>query len=55
MAQATNNNLKVWFEFRGGEFGLAPLTVEEANLRFWSVFFLGKDGSICHGFEITGG
>ena len=27
--QATNNNLKVWFEFRGGEFGLAPLTVEE--------------------------
>ena len=39
MAQATNNNLKVWFEFRGAEFGLAPLTVEEVDLRFWSGFF----------------
>lgn len=27
--QATNNNLKIWFEFRGAEFGLAPLSVEE--------------------------
>ncbi|CAJ1355415.1 unnamed protein product [Effrenium voratum] len=27
--QATNNNLKLWFEFRAAEFGLAPLSVEE--------------------------
>lgn len=27
--QAANNNLKIWFEFRGAEFGLAPLSVEE--------------------------
>eukprot|EP00931_Biecheleriopsis_adriatica_P059044 TRINITY_DN35269_c0_g1_i1.p1 TRINITY_DN35269_c0_g1~~TRINITY_DN35269_c0_g1_i1.p1 ORF type:complete len:1384 (-),score=308.98 TRINITY_DN35269_c0_g1_i1:77-4015(-) len=27
--QATKNNLKVWFEFRAAEFGLAPLPVEE--------------------------
>ncbi|CAE8641003.1 unnamed protein product [Polarella glacialis] len=27
--QASHNNLKLWFEFRAAEFGLAPLPVEE--------------------------
>lgn len=27
--QATNNNIKAWFEFRAGEFGFAPLPMEE--------------------------
>eukprot|EP00435_Cladocopium_sp_Y103_P052728 s995_g16.t1 len=30
--QAANNNLKIWFEFRGAEFGLAPLSVEDAEI-----------------------
>lgn len=29
--QATNNNIKAWFEFRAGEFGLAPLSMEEQS------------------------
>lgn len=31
MREATNHNLKFWFEFRGAEFGLAPLSVEVAG------------------------
>ncbi|CAL1138925.1 unnamed protein product [Cladocopium goreaui] len=36
--QATNNNLKIWFEFRGAEFGLAPLSVEDVESAFsWAL------------------
>ena len=35
--KATNNNLKIWFEFRGAEFGLAPLSVEDAEIYNWAL------------------
>ena len=37
--QATNHNLQFWFEFRGAEFGLAPLSVEV------TAFFEAKNSS----------
>lgn len=39
LSKATNNNLKIWFEFRGAEFGLAPLSVEDESLTY-----LGSSG-----------
>jgi len=38
LSKATNNNLKIWFEFRGAEFGLAPLSVEDVESAFsWAL------------------
>ena len=55
LSKATNNNLKIWFEFRGAEFGLAPLSVEDVESAFsWgsgrAVEFLDDLtlGGFCH-------